>query len=186
MRLWKSILELAWNFWMKLFFFSLGDGESKFLVSSAILWLYWVKVNFHWEGLSGQSRLSGQNKINENDNYLELNSSRTVRACTWFLLDTVAYLFYILNKSLCQELSHLSSTILHECWSASVPLKFPGNGYVFHGLWRWQGHGHSGSDPWTWAGLVPETPPLSECPNYPWLNSHYHLQGKKIVFILEA
>lgn len=128
MRLWKSILELAWNFWMKLFFFSLGDGESKFLVSSAILWLYWVKVNFHWEGLSGQSRLSGQNKINENDNYLELNSSRTVRACTWFLLDTVAYLFYILNKSLCQELSHLSSTILHECWSASVPLKFPGNG----------------------------------------------------------
>lgn len=118
---WPETFE--WNF-----FFSLGDGQSKFLVSSAILWVYWVKVNFHWEGLSGRSRLSGQNKINKNDNYLELNSSRTVRACTWYLLDTVAYLFYILNKSLCQELSHLSSTIPRECWSASVPLKFPGNG----------------------------------------------------------
>lgn len=44
--------------------------------------MYWVKENFHWQGLSGLSRLSGQNKINKNGNYLELNSSLAVMACT--------------------------------------------------------------------------------------------------------
>lgn len=81
MQLWKSILELAWNFWMKLFF---GGRGRKFLVNSLFYkGMYWLKVNFLCEGFSSLNRLPGQNKI-KSDSYLELNSSLTVMACTWY------------------------------------------------------------------------------------------------------